>query len=504
MMRSMRLSLEPTLPVRLHLHGPLIVGQLCALLLLGAGCSDDGPAADSGADPGADTAGTPDRLPQLVFGSTAEDDLKAITTTADGDLVAAGYTNGAGEGDWDALLLRASRCGEVRWAKTYGGAKKDLAAGVIATADGGLAAVGLTESFGSYVDVYALRTDGAGKLLWSRAYGGNGWDSGTALLATADGGLLLLGETYNFGPGTPDFHNMMLLRVDGAGKLLWDRTFGGDVDGDAGFALAHRFASDGKPLGYAIAGASESYGQGRDDVWLMFLDDSGAIGGSWVYGGPMDDEARSLTPTADGGWLITGFTRGFGAKSSDMFALEVGAKGEVRWMRRYGGLLKERGYGAHPVAEAQGGGWLLTGHTSSFGAGLDDRLALRVDAEGKPQTLRVFGMKGDDKAEASVATIGGHVVLAGRTDSLGAGQRDCWLVTVDVNAKGGCLETTVPLTSLQHAGVLPERLAFVPGIAQGAVGSDAATVVGDFLAPQARTKDSCPTTCVADGGAGQP
>ena len=464
---------------------------LCASAMAWSGCSGDA-VDDEAADAGPAKV---TRLPQFAIGTKQEDDLQAIAVTKDGDLMAAGYTNGAGAGDWDALLLRASPCGELRWAKTYGGVDKEMAVGVVATADGGLAAVGRTDSFGGYVDVYVLRTDGQGVLQWSYAYGGSGHDAGVAIVENPDGSLLALAETYNFGPGTPAFHNMMLLKLGATGELLWDRTFGGDVEGDAGFAIAHRFGADGGHLGHAIAGATESYGQGRDDVWLLYVDDAGALAGSWAYGGPGDDEARAISPTADGGWLITGHTRGFDAQSADIFALEVGAKGEVRWMRRYGGTKKERSYGIHPISEAGGGGWMLTGHSASFGQGLDDRLALRLDAAGKPVKLRVFGMKADDKSEASVALGGDRFVLAGRTESLGAGQRDGWITTVDADAMGGCLETTVPPSELRTAGLLPERVLVEPGMAQGAVRSDADTVVGDFAAPVVQTKDTCPTAC---------
>lgn len=463
----------------------------CAGALSSGGCAG---AEDQDSSTAAGPA-HPERLPQFAVGSSQEDDLQAVAMTQDGDLLAAGYTNGAGAGDWDALLLRASPCGDLRWARTYGGVAKEMAVGVVATADGGAAAVGRTNSFGSYVDVYVLRTDGQGALQWSYAYGGSGHDAGTALVETPDGGLLVLAETYNFGPGTPASHNMMLLNLGPKGELRWDRSYGGDVEGDAGFAIAHRFGADGGHLGYAIAGATESYGQGRDDAWLLYIDDAGQLGGSWAFGGPGDDEARAIAPAADGGWLLAGHTRGFDAQSSDIFALEVGAKGEVRWMRRYGGMAKERAYGVHPIAASGGGGWLLTGHSASYGQGLDDRLAMRLDDTGKPLNVRVFGMKGDDKADASVAIGGGRFVLAGRTEGLGAGQRDGWITTVDADAGGGCLETEVPLDALRTSGLLPERVVVAPGEAQGAVRADAATVVGDFGATVAQVKDSCPTTC---------
>ena len=461
---------------------------LCALLLL-VGCSDEVADGDL---PGGGEGGP---QPQLVHGGAYDDDLRAIAKTANGDLVSAGYTENSGAGDWDMLLLRSGPCGEVRWARTYGGADKDLANGVVTTSDDGIAAVGRTNSFGGYVEIYVVRTDGQGKLLWSYTYGGSGHDSGTTLLQTADGGFLVMGETYNFGPGTPQAHNMIVVRVDADGKLLWERTYGGGLEGDAGFAVAHRPGAAGQPGGFAIAGATESFGQGHDDLWLLYLDASGSVEGSWAYGGPEDDEARALAPTADGGWLLTGFTRGFGANKSDIFALEVGAKGEARWMRRYGGSQKDRGYGVHGLAASQGGGWLLMGHSASFGEGMDDRLTLRINSDGKPMGAHVFGMSGDDKAVASVALGDGRVVLAGRTESFGAGQRDGWLTTVDSDGRGGCLEQPLGLGELLHEGMMPSRVVFEPATAEGAKRSDAATQVGDFGPPLATSKATCPEAC---------
>ena len=269
------------------LLGPPLLALVASCLVLG--CSDENAGADE-----TDTAAQGGPQPQLVHGGAFDDDYRAIAKTDDGDLVVAGYTENTADGDWDALMMRTSVCGDVRWAKTYGGKDKDMGTGVITTSDGGIAMVGRTDSFGGFVEIYLVRTDGQGKLLWSNVYGGNGHDSGTTLLQAEDGGFLLLGETYNFGPGTPDAHNMIVVRVDDKGQLLWEHTFGGGIDGDAGFAIAHRPNKAGAAGGFAIAGATESFGHGHDDLWLLYLDGQGEVEGSWAYGGPEDDEARAI------------------------------------------------------------------------------------------------------------------------------------------------------------------------------------------------------------------
>ncbi len=88
---------------------------------------------------------------------------------------------------------------EIAWTQTYGGNNWDEGHCVRETADGGYIVGGLTMSFSAGLyDVYLIRTNENGVLLWSRSYGGTGWDEARAIQQTEDGGFITAGRTTSF------------------------------------------------------------------------------------------------------------------------------------------------------------------------------------------------------------------------------------------------------------------------------------------------------------------
>lgn len=421
--------------------------------------SDDPDAAPTDAgpiDPGTDRF-------VLSIGGAFNDEAKSVAIAKGGDLWIAGYTQSVGAGDWDGLLIRASSCGEVKWAKAYGGAGKDDVFAVAPTSDGGALLVGSTKSFGGHVDAWLVKTSENGDVQWSNTYGGGGHDAAHAVTVTDDS-IAVVAETYNYGPGTPTNHNMMLFRTDPSGKPLWDKTFGGQPEGDAGFRI-EALGQGGKTTGYLIGGATESFALGKDDVWLMRLSADGDHKWSKAIGGPGDDELRGLAHTPDGGFIVTGFTRSFAAYKSDAFLLKTDGQGNLMWFRYYGGANEERGYGVHPSPT----GFVVTGHTSSFGLGYEDGFIAGFDLTGTPLWWRNLGGKGGDQALSSVAVTGSsdhHYFLAGRT-ALGGQQRNVLLMRADASGNTGCSMQHMPTTQLKQSSGAPTVKTFTPQMATG-------------------------------------
>jgi len=105
----------------------------------------------------------------------------------------------------------------VVWDNTYGGAEGDGANSIVALADGGFAVVGDTNSKGAGKgDMWVLRLDEAGNVVWDHAYGGAEWDIASSIVALADGGFAVAGSTNSKGAGDGD---MWVLRLDEAGNV---------------------------------------------------------------------------------------------------------------------------------------------------------------------------------------------------------------------------------------------------------------------------------------------
>jgi len=299
-----------------------------------------------------------DSLWSRTFGGEEDDNGKCIQQTADGGFVIVGYTASFGESFGDVWLIRTNADGDSLWARTYGGIDPDEGQSVQQTTDGGFVIVGRTWSFGAGVsDVWLIRTNTDGDSLWSRTFG-EGWaeDDGMSVQQTADGGFVIVGKTGDGGDGS----DIWLIRTDADGDSLWSHSFGGG-SGDFGYSVQE--TDDG---GFVIGGSTHSFGAGSFDVWLIRTDADGDALWSHTYGGDGYDWCSSVQKTVDGGFLIAGYTELFGAGNCDIWLIKTDAEGDTLWSCIFGGESWEYGTGAQQTVDD---GFVITGYTRSFGAG---------------------------------------------------------------------------------------------------------------------------------------
>jgi len=203
-----------------------------------------------------------------VYGGMDEDVGYSVQSAGYGYIIA-GYTSSFGAGDYDVYLIKIRPDGNLQWQRTYGGIGKDIGYQVQPTGDGGFIVVGTTNSFGAGgYDVYLIKTDSLGYPLWTRTYGGSGDEVGRSVFPIKEGGYIITGYTTSWGSGNVDLY---LIKIDTTGEVIWSRTYGGE-DYDCGL--------DGKPTsdgGYVAIGRSRSTGAGFDDVYLIKTDSLGNI-----------------------------------------------------------------------------------------------------------------------------------------------------------------------------------------------------------------------------------
>jgi hypothetical protein len=264
-----------------------------------------------------------------AIGGKKEDGGISLIQTSDGGYVIAGATRSFGAGDWDVYVVKLDANGNLQWTKTIGGPETEEGNPLIQTSDGGYVIAGATNSSGAgYVDFYVVKLDADGNLQWTKTIGGPDFDVGNSLIQTSDGGYAIAGSTQSFSAGGQDVY---VVKLDAHGNLQWTKTIGGKKE-DGGNSLIQTF--DG---GYAIAGYTNSFGAGYADVYVVKLDAKGNLQWTKTIGGTKDDRGASLIQTSDGGYAIASYTTSFGAGGGDVYVVKLDANGNLQWTKTIGG-----------------------------------------------------------------------------------------------------------------------------------------------------------------------
>jgi hypothetical protein len=337
--------------------------------------------------------GSGDTVWTKTYGGSAEDGGSCVIANSDGGYLVCGSTSSTNgdvhnnKGGFDAWLLKLDRNGDTIWTKTYGGTSSERANSIILTADGGYAIAGFTGSNDGDIDknhgsadMWILKINAAGDILWTKTYGGSSWDEASGIVATADGGYALAGLTNSNDQDVSGFHespffsfDMWIVRLDAAGNKLWGKALGGTINemglsivaSTDGFVITGLTNSkDGDVTGYH--GATAFF----NDLWVVKLNSNGELLWAKAYGGSFDDEGLSIVATPDGGYAIAGATAskdgdvsGYhdGQGTDDIWILKLDADGARQWAKTIGGRGDDVCGSILPVP----GGYILSGFTNS-------------------------------------------------------------------------------------------------------------------------------------------
>ena len=405
---------------------------------------------------------------QKTFGGIDNEYVNScVTQTIDSGFIFSGSTFSFGAGIADVYLIKTNLYGDTLWTRTYGGIDGDWVSSVQQTSDSGfiVAGSGGTQSFGlGGSDVYVIKTNMNGDTLWTRGYGGTSNDVGSAIMQTMDGGFIITGQTISFNLGDYDVY---LIKTNSNGDILWTKTIGG-IGNDIGFSVQQTLDS-----GYIVTGTYNSFGAGNGDVLLIKTNLYGDTLWTRTYGGTNEEIGRSVQQTNDSGYVIVGSTLSFGAGSGDVYLIKTDINGDTLWTRTYGGAGFD---GGNEVQQTTNGGYLIIGTTKSFGAGNSDFYLIKTDAYGDTLLTRTFGGAGNDNGYAIKQTNDGGCIIGGDTYSFGAGREDVYLIKTDSNYSSGCYEgSTATITGRPATQVLNT----IYNVSSGGIAHNTITVIGN-------------------------
>jgi len=261
------------------------------------------------------------------------------------------------------------------------------------------------------------------QVLPAMTYGSTNSERAFAIVeATYGNGYVLAGWTKSIGPGTPNFSNVLVVRVDSTGIPMGAKVSIGTNDDEA-YSMVRTF--DG---GYAMTGWTKSYGLLAPDssnIFVIKLDSLGNQQWGWVYGSPFNEKAYSIIQTQDKGYAVTGWTNLTTVAPTgkpNIFLFRVDSLGAPMWAGIYWFPfinLQEEGYS---VYEIPGAGvtkrYLIAGRAKVYYSNNYDAFIIQTNPVGAPLLATIATGVGEDEAH-SVIWDGTGIVAAGWSNSFG-------------------------------------------------------------------------------------
>jgi len=358
--------------------------------------------------------------------------------------------------------------GQTRKEFVLGGSGEDTPRQVVATADGGFALVGFSNSTDGDLegkklpvnDYWLVKMDPDGRVEWSRTIGGSGDDRAQALVQTRDGGFAIAGYAMSDdGDGSLNmgFHDNWVVRLDSSGEMIWERSFGFSGHDHAYDIIETR---DGGLVFAGFLDVTSSGGAGEDgrepgddalsahgvgEFWVTRLDADGGLVWRRYFGGTNNDRAYSVIEAENGDYLVAGATESedFDVSDSrgsyDFWVLRLDRSGELLWERSFGGSGIDRAYAICPTKD---GNYLVAGNTFSVDGdvginhGGADIWVLKIDKMGELLWEKTYGGSEFETLESLIPDGAGGYLLAGSSRSsdgdLGdnQGENDIWLIRI--------------------------------------------------------------------------
>ena len=327
-------------------------------------------------------------------------------------------------------IIHAQGIAGLNWAHTWGGSGSDVGDSVVTDASGNIYVVGSTTSFGAGgQDVLLLKYDQAGNLLWTKTWGGPSAENPTALAIGPDGGIYVTGGTDSFGAG---WYDVFFLKFDPTGNLLWSKTWGG-----SSFDFGHDIAFD--TLGNVLVAAeSYSYVPSGDSaaVVLKFTPNGDLLWSRvWASGlpvvtGPVYDGGYSLDVDGNGNILLSGITWDYNSTvlHNSIFVVKLDSAGNLLWNRNWAGPGDDEAWGTKTVRADSAGNVYVAGRLAPQPCPSDDFsmcdfdvLLVKLDENGNLVWSRTWKAgTGYDSANSLILDSSGNLVIAGAKDEYGS------------------------------------------------------------------------------------
>ena len=358
---------------------------------------------------------------ERIIGGLDSDGSSSVALVSDGGYLLAGSTTDTLEEVTVAELTRLDMYGDVIWRKQYPGDGTSSFSDLLIETNGSIIAVGWTATApGRDPDIYAVNTDADGNLIWETIYGELEKDEAHALIKAHDGSYILACETNNT-EASGGIKDAMLVKMSAGGSVIWKKLYG-TTEGEDARSVAPTI--DG---GYVFTGI-QSIGATGFDIYFVKTDAEGNK--VWEKNYPNGDVANSLVSTDDEGFILAGYRLAEGLGGREVYIVKTSSTGDTLWTKTFGGINAEE---ASSIIQTSDLGYLIAGRTGSFGAGGDDVYLIKLDNSGAESWVRYYGGKAGDHASCVREISGDGYIVTGGTGSFGGGSN---IYVLKLNADG--------------------------------------------------------------------
>ncbi len=435
-----------------------------------------------------------------TFGNSENDGINTLIEAQDGNIIAAGFTTPTHKNSIDLWVFKVNKQGDIIWEMTKGSDNGDQAHHIVESPDGSIYVVGFTTPNNNYQsNGWLLKLSTTGQLLWEKQLGIAGISKFRHIIYTQDGQLALAGSRTPTGQRS---EQMWLVKTDLEGNLLWEYGYGGDLlppqkkaydefskqykqvnvqNGEAANALTQTQNGDFVLVGYSGHHASH---QLATNMWVIRINTQGQQLWDKAFGTLGGDIAYSVHENADQSLNIVGErydkTKDF---NHSMWMLQLDRNGNKIWDRQYNhgdfdfarhsfqtndqqyllvgdagykdrsqSKYKQTGVTANNLEELESadtgiGNTMWAKHTDPVTGKTEwrqmrnvpqtkvakqpvgrDVWIVKTDRDGnKIWDKRLEGAK-EDRGYAGIQLRDGNYVIAAQTNSKGAGKQDAWLI----------------------------------------------------------------------------
>ncbi len=380
----------------------------------------------------------------------------------------AGVYNLTSAGNFDVYILKLDNAGNFIWAKSVGGVSSDLGASIALDAFGNIYITGeftgvadfnpgpslfnLTSGF-SYTDIFILKLDASGNLVWAKGVGSSSIDHGFSISVDVSGNVYTTGQfvlTADFDPNGGVFNltsvgsfDIFILKLDALGNFVWAKNIGGSAS-DCANSIAIDALGNIYTTGYFIGavdfnpnlGLFNITSLGSYDMYILKLDALGNfVWAKNIGGGSSTASSRSIKLDIYGNIYTTGFfgntvdfdpgaaVSNLTALSGDVFISKLDASGNFVWAKSIGGVASDEG---SSIDVDPSGNVYTTGYfqgTADFdpGAGVyslsfvssQDVFVLKLDTSGNFVWAEKFGGYSGDYGQSIALDASNNVYTTG-------------------------------------------------------------------------------------------